>query len=182
MLRFAYLLLIGSLLAPAVFANHEETEPSDGTVNSFIELDPPQTVEPVQLVRNGEETIDLSAFKGKVVLLNLWATWCPPCIRELPALDRLQQRLGSDRFEVVAVAVDRAGIEGARKFYKEQHIQHMALYTSTVEEFGRAFPVDVFPASFFIDADGRVLSYLRSFADWDDPQADAKVRAYLAAH
>ncbi|HEY5716984.1 MAG TPA: TlpA disulfide reductase family protein [Motiliproteus sp.] len=167
-------------MTPGAFANHETNEPSDGTVNSFIELDPPQPVVPVRLVRNGRDAIDLSAFKGKLILLNIWATWCPPCIRELPALDRLQQRMGGDRFEVVAVAVDRAGIAAARSFYQQQDIQHMQLYTSTAEEFGLAFPLDVFPASFFIDAEGKVLSYMRSFADWDDPRADAKINGYLA--
>lgn len=174
------LLLILSLLCLPVVADHEKTEPSDGTVNSFIELDPPQVVEPVKLVLDNRQALDMSAFHGKVVLLNLWATWCPPCIRELPALDRLQQRLGGDDFVVVAVALDRAGFDAVKAFYDELKLEHLALYTSSTEEFGRVYPVDVFPASFFLDRDGRVLSYLRSYADWDDEQADALVRRLIA--
>ncbi|WP_210396085.1 TlpA disulfide reductase family protein [Motiliproteus sediminis] len=179
-MRCAALLLFLSLASFSAVANHEETEPSDGTVNSFIVLDPPQVVEPVKLVLDNQQSLDMSAFKGKVVLLNLWATWCPPCIRELPALDRLQQRLGGDDFVVVAVALDRAGFDAVKTFYDDLKLEHLALYTSTTAEFGRVYPVDVFPASFFLDRDGRVLSYLRSYADWDDEQADEMVRRLIA--
>ncbi len=174
--------IVTSLLLPAaVSANHAATEPSDGTVNSFIKVDPPKSVKPVPMMRGEHEAIDLSAFNGKLVLLNFWATWCPPCLRELPALDRLQQRLGSDRFEVVAVALDQKGYAGAREFYDRLNIKHLELYVGTVEAFGKEFPVDVFPANFMIDADGRVLSFMRSYADWDAPEAEQMIRQLLPA-
>lgn len=173
-------LLAGLILSMPIQANHSETEPSDGTVNSFIKLDPPGVIEePVSLMRGQTEVIDLSAFKGKLILLNFWATWCSPCLRELPALDRLQQRLGSDEFEVVAVALDRRGYEGAREFYDKLEIKHLQLYTGSVEAFGKEFPVDVFPASFMIDSQGRVLSFLRSYAEWDDLDADKMIQRHL---
>lgn len=170
-----------SLLAAPVLANHSETEPSDGTVNSFIEVASPQPVMPLPMILDNAETLSLADFEGKLVLINLWATWCPPCIRELPALDRLQERLGSDRFEVLAVALDDAGYPAVRSFYDRLDIKHLGLYMGRIEEFGQQFPVDVFPASFFIDPQGRVISYMRSYADWDDPQADALIRHYLEA-
>lgn len=172
--------LLGCLMSLNGYANHAETEPSDGTVNSFIPVDPPRGVEPVKLVRNASEALDMSAFRGKVVLLNIWATWCPPCLRELPALDRLQARQGDKDFEVVAVAVDRAGLEAIQGFYDRLQIRNLTLYHSTAEEFGRAYPVDVFPASFFLDREGRVLSFMRSLADWDDPAADRLIESYKA--
>ncbi|WP_421865970.1 TlpA disulfide reductase family protein [Motiliproteus sp.] len=122
----------------------------------------------------------MDQFKGKLILLNFWATWCPPCLRELPSLDRLQQRLGSERFEVVAVALDRSGYEGAKAYYKRLGVEHLELYTGSKLAFSYEFPVDVFPSSFFIGADGRVLSFLRSYVEWDDPAADHMIREYLA--
>jgi len=177
--RISLIWLLLSLLAAPVLANHSETEPSDGTVNSFIAVETPQPVMPLPMIRDNTESLSLADFEGKLVLLNLWATWCPPCIRELPALDRLQQRLGSDRFEVLAVALDDAGYPAVRSFYDRLDIKHLGLYMGRIEEFARQFPVDVFPASFFIDARGRVISYMRSYADWDDPQADALIQRYL---
>ncbi|MEH6471198.1 MAG: TlpA disulfide reductase family protein [Halopseudomonas sp.] len=173
------LLLLGVMLSTAVGANHAETEPSDGTVNSFIAVTPPKSIQAVPLVRGESDAIDMTAFRGKLVLLNFWATWCPPCLRELPALDRLQQRLGSDQFEVVAVALDRRRYAGAREFYDKLKIQHLELYHGSTQAFGEEFPVDVFPASFLIDSQGRVLSFLRSYADWDDPEADKLIQRHL---
>lgn len=180
-LRFA-LLLMGLSITAVAWANHAESEPSDGTVNSFIAVSPPKEVKAVALVRGESEAIDLTAFRGKLVLLNFWATWCPPCLRELPALDRLQQRLGSDRFEVVAVALDQRGYKGAREFYDKLNIQHLGLYHGSTEVFAEEFPVDVFPASFLIDPQGRVLSFMRSYADWDSPAADKMIQQHLQAN
>lgn len=178
----AVVMFVWFSVAPVVWANHGATEPSDGTVNSFIEVNPPKEVKPVPMLRDESDPIDLSVFKGKLVLLNFWATWCPPCLRELPALDRLQQRLGGEGFEVVAVALDRRGYAGAREFYDKLKIQHLGLYHGTVEAFGEEFPVDVFPASFLIDPQGRVLSFLRSYADWDAPEADKMIQHHLQSH
>ncbi len=159
-------------------AHHQQSEPSDGTVGSFRNVSPPMVVPDIRLVEDGRRELDLSAFRGKVVLLNLWATWCPPCVRELPALDRLQQRQGDDDFVVVPVLVDRAGMAQAEAFYQQLDIQHLGLYEGTVENVGQSYPIDVFPASFFIDRQGRVVSFLRSLADWDAPEADQLVEHY----
>ena len=71
---------------------------------------------------NGTEKT-LADWRGKVVLLNLWATWCAPCRKEMPALDRLQKELGSTKFEVVAISIDRTGLAGARKFLDETEVR-----------------------------------------------------------
>ncbi len=175
------LMLVWFSVASVAWANHAATEPSDGTVNSFIKVDPPRVVKPVPMLRGESDPIDLSFFKGKLVLLNFWATWCPPCLRELPALDRLQQRFAGQDFEVVAVALDQRGYAGAREFYDKLNIQHLGLYHGSVEAFGEEFPVDVFPANFLIDPQGRVLSFMRSYADWDAPEADKMIQDHLQA-
>ena len=78
----------------------------------------------------------LPDFKGKVLLLNIWATWCGPCRTEMPALDRLQARLGSADFEVIPVSIDRAGMEAIRKFYSEIGVRNLAMY---IDPSGRCF-------------------------------------------
>ena len=161
------------VLPTAGLAYHEASEPSDGTVRSFQSVQPPKPLPSSLFVENGGGTpVPLAGYRGKVVLLNLWATWCPPCVRELPALDRLQARLGGADFDVLTVSLDRGGAAQAASFFKRLRITHLPPYADPRKRLGRFFPVDVLPASFIVDRQGRLTHYLRSFVDWDDPAAD----------
>jgi len=161
-------------------AYHERAEPSDGTVRSFIKVWPP--VQPAAFeFRDGEGSVlDLTRFRGKVVLLNIWATWCPPCLREMPALDRLQARLGTDDVVVVPLSIDHDGRAVVSRFYARLGVRHLGIYVDPVQASGKGFPVDVLPATFILDRQGRMVSYLRSFVDWDAPEAAVMLRDYAA--
>jgi thiol-disulfide isomerase/thioredoxin len=122
----------------------------------------------------------LADWRGKVVLLNLWATWCVPCRKEMPALDRLQAEMGSDRFEVVAVSVDRSGVQGARKFLDETKVGRLALYADPSARLAATLRAVGLPATLLIDAEGREVGRLLGPAEWEDSE-DAKrlIRAML---
>jgi len=161
-------------------ASHEASEPSDGTVNSFRWLKNPLTLPEISIQHWPGKRISLSQFKGKVVLLNLWATWCPPCVHELPALDRLQRRFGEEEFVVVAISVDRDP-EAARKLFLDRlALDHLNFYIEAPEQLGKVFPLDVLPVNFIIDRNGQAIGLLRSFVDWDSPDADRFVKGLLA--
>ena len=117
---------------------------------------------------------------ARMVLLNLWATWCPPCVRELPSLDRLAGRFAGEPFAVVTLALDQGGALQAAPFFERLGIVNLALYVDPARTIGEVLPDDVLPASFFLDREGRVVRYLRSYVDWDDPAADHLVRELLA--
>ena len=113
----------------------------------------------------------LADWRGKVVLLNLWATWCLPCRKEMPSLDRLQKELGSDKFEVVALSVDRKGLDASRKFLDETKVGRLGLY---VDASGRAISelrVVGLPATLLLDAQGREIGRLLGPAEWDSEDA-----------
>jgi len=121
----------------------------------------------------------LRDWRGRVVLLNLWATWCIPCRKEMPGLDRLQGELGSTDFEVVAVSADRKGLEGSKQFLDQIKVTKLALYadpsvrvTSTLKAVGM-------PATLLIDREGREIGRLTGPAEWDSPEAKALIRAAL---
>lgn len=174
------LILALCLSSTQVLAKHEANEPTDGTVNSFRWLENPLTLDQVPIHSEEGVQVTLSQFKGKIVLLNLWASWCLPCVRELPALDRLQKRLGGEDFVVVAVSLD-SDPDLARKLFIDQlSIEHLKLYIEPAEQIGRFFPVDVLPASFFIDRKGQAIGLLRSYADWDDAHADTLINRLVA--
>ena len=85
----------------------------------------------------------LSEFRDKIVLLNIWATWCVPCREEMPALDRLQQKRGGPGFEVLALSIDSGGAAAVRRFFDEIGIRSLAIYVdpamrATSSQIGRA--------------------------------------------
>ncbi len=168
-----------SLVGFKALATHKTNESYDGTIKSFRWLESPITVAEVLIRNEQKESIELARFNGKIVLLNLWASWCPPCIKELPALDRLQQRLGGNDFIVVAVSLDE-DLNLARQMFSDLSIQSMVLYSQSAENLGRHFPVDVLPTTYLIDRDGRAMGLLRSSINWDDPELDNLISRLIA--
>jgi thiol-disulfide isomerase/thioredoxin len=124
-----------------------------------------------------ERTLD--DWRGKVVLLNLWATWCLPCRKEMPALDRLQRELGSERFEVLAVSVDRTGLQGARKFLDEAKVGNLSLYADGTARMASTLRAAGLPATLLLDAQGREIGRLLGPAEWDSEDAKRIIRAAM---
>jgi thiol-disulfide isomerase/thioredoxin len=124
----------------------------------------------------------LADFRGKVVLLNIWATWCAPCRKEMPTLDRLQARLGGPDFEVVALSMDRAGPEIVRKFFTEIGIEHLALNIDTSGKAMFAIGTVGLPATLLIDREGKEIGRLIGPAEWDAPDMVDFIRSHIAAH
>ena len=125
--------------------------------------------------------LTLADFRGKVVLLNIWATWCEPCREEMPALDRLEAKLGGERFRVLALSVDQQGAAIARKFYAQLGIKALPLYIDPTAK--AAFTVDVagLPASLLIDRQGREIGRHLGAVKWDDSEVVARLRRAIAA-
>ena len=123
----------------------------------------------------------LKEWEGKVVLLNLWATWCAPCRKEMPSLDRLQKELGSDKFEVVAVSADRTGIEGAKKFLDQIKVEKLGVYADPTVRIHSGLKAIGMPATLVIDAKGREVGRLVGPAEWDSEEAKTLIKAVIAA-
>lgn len=115
--------------------------------------------------------ITLEDFRGRIVLLNLWATWCAPCVRELPALDKLQAQLEPAGVSVVALSVDREGADAVRRFYAQNGIRNLKVYVDPTMGAQNAFGADGFPTTILIDKLGRDRGRLIGPADWDDAEA-----------
>jgi thiol-disulfide isomerase/thioredoxin len=121
----------------------------------------------------------LSQLRGKVVLLNFWATWCLPCRREMPGLDRLQGTLGGADFEVVALSLDREGAKVVKPFYKELGLKNLGIYVDPKMWIQRAFGITVFPTTVLIDKAGREVGRLEGPAEWATPDARALIRYFI---
>lgn len=126
------------------------------------------------------QTRSLADFKDQVVVLNLWATWCVPCRKEMPALDRLQAALGGPQFAVVPVSIDRGGAETVAKFYAEIGVRHLAIYADPSSQIVHALGAVGLPTTLIIDRDGLEAARLVGPAEWDAPQVAEFLRPIIA--
>ena len=126
------------------------------------------------------ETVDLTKWKGRVVLLNLWATWCAPCRKEMPDLAKLQAAMGGADFEVVALSVDRKGLEASQAFLKEIGVSNLAAYIEPEAKSLAALQALGLPATVLIDKQGKEAARLLGPADWSSAETQAMVKALLA--
>ena len=125
----------------------------------------------------------LSDFRGRTVLVNLWATWCVPCRQEMPALDRLQGELGGPGFQVVAINVDTRNPDKPRAWLQENGIKNLAYYADPagklLQVLQKSGHVVGLPTTFLVDASGCEIALLTGPAEWDSPDALAFMRAAL---
>ena len=152
---------------------------SQGHMAAFLFKKEPEALPEVRFQdANGTEKM-LADWRGKVVLVNLWATWCAPCRKEMPALDRLQKELGSSKFEVVAISIDRTGLAGARKFLDETGVKDLALYADPTTKLSSVLKAIGLPVTVLIDAEGREIGRLVGPAEWDSEDAKRLIRAVM---
>ena len=123
----------------------------------------------------------LADFANRVVLLNLWATWCGPCREEMPTLDRLQAELGGPEFTVVALSIDRAGLDVVRAFFDEIGIESLELYIDATGAATYTLGAVGLPTTLLIDRDGREVGRLVGPASWDAPEMIEFIRDTVAA-
>lgn len=121
----------------------------------------------------------LSQFSGKVVLLNVWATWCAPCREEMPALDRVQQKLGGPGFEVLALSIDTGGIAAVKGFYDEIGVRSLAHYVDPTMRATAALGAMGVPTTLLIDRQGREIGRHTGPVQWDGPEAMRTIERHL---
>lgn len=126
----------------------------------------------------------LSAFKGRVLLVNLWATWCPPCLKEMPALDALQTALGGPNFTVVAINIDTRNLDKPKAWLAERKITALPYYADpqakVFQDLRTARKIEGMPVSLIVDAEGCELAILQGPADWASADARALIGAALS--
>jgi len=153
---------------------------SKASLAAFLIHPEPKPLPDLEFQNSAGKPLKLSDWKGRVVLLNLWATWCAPCRKEMPDLSKLEKELGSDQFEVVAVSVDRKGAEASAAFLKETGVDNLKLYVEPSTKIVTDLQSAGLPATLLIDRQGRELGRILGPADWASPDAQALIKAALA--
>lgn len=135
---------------------------------------------PQTTFRDGNgNTLGLADFAGKILVVNFWATWCFPCIREIPTLDRLQGRLGGEDFEVIAMSQDREGADVVRKFFTRTKVKNLKIYVDAKGKFAAAFAVRGLPTTLVLDRGGRELGRISGIAEWDGRDARDLIEFFM---
>ena len=154
-----------------------------GDVASMAVAKQPKPLVELAFVAEGGMPKKMSDFLGKTVLLNLWATWCVPCREEMPALDKLQARLGGENFEVVAISIDTARLERRKSFLDEAGVKSLGFYADpTAEVFQvlkKAGKVVGLPTTILVDSDGCEIGHMPGAADWASEDAIRLISAAL---
>lgn len=121
----------------------------------------------------------LADFGGRVVLMNFWATWCGPCVREMPSLERLHKKLGGPDFTVIALSADRKGWEKILPFRKDLGLTALPLFHDVGSKMMFGAKVRGLPTTILVGRDGRELGRLTGHAEWDSDEAVALMRHYI---
>jgi thiol-disulfide isomerase/thioredoxin len=127
----------------------------------------PRRLPDIAFTDSNARPMRLSGFRGKMILLNIWATWCLPCRKEMPALDRLQASLGGADFEVIALSVDRDGLSAVKAFYRQTGIAKLRIYRDQSGETMSNLGVAAIPTTLLINWDGDEIGRKIGPAEWD---------------
>jgi len=157
------------------------TSPSaaSGVPPPFIAQQTPRPLPPLRFEDGAGAAMTLADFRGRVVLLNLWATWCAPCRTEMPALDRLQGKIAGPDFAVVPLSIDHRGRDVVERFYRELGLTSLGIYVDRSGDAASALEVSGMPTSLLLDREGRELGRVIGGAPWDDAEMVTRIKGYL---
>ena len=133
-------------------------------------FEPPRPLPEIRFQDDQGHDLTLADFRGRAVLLNLWATWCVPCRQEMPTLDRLEARFGGKDFLVIALSIDRKGVDAVRDFYREVGVEKLAIYLDPSGKGSRGLAIPGVPATLLINQEGREVARKMGAAEWDGPE------------
>lgn len=177
------LFAVGFILAGQVQAYPGMQKQSEIKIQSSVDqisvLPKPYPIEAVPFKDSQGNAVDFSLYKGKVIMVNMWATWCPPCVRELPAISRFSAKIGSDEFKVLPVSIDRDGNKQVEPFLKSLGMEGFTTFYDKEQSLGNVFPLDTIPATFILNRDGELIAFVRTFVDWDDEKAVTLIKGFL---
>lgn len=175
--------LIALTLPALVFQTRVEAATSGppivGPMIKFVASDPPVPVPDTPFIGADGESIKLADYKGQLVLLNFWATWCAPCIRELPSIEALSTSIQDTRFRVQLVSIDRGGAKVHGPFLEKLGITALTSASDPRAALLRALKGPGIPITLLINRKGMVVGRLIGDAEWDSPAARRLIQYYL---
>ena len=180
------LLLAGALAAIASPATAQQRQAGvspelvTGAVSRFKLAKTPKPLPALEFQDAADKPMRFADCKGKALLINFWATWCVPCVKEMPSLDRLQAALPKDKFLVLPLSIDGPSRPKVAPFYKDQKLARLGIYFDKNRKAMQGLGVSLLPTSILVDPEGRELGRLEGDADWDMPESIALMKAAIS--
>jgi thiol-disulfide isomerase/thioredoxin len=177
------LLMCFSLVSTNAFSYPGMQKKTDGQVQSSVDLINvlPKSY-PIDVVTfkdaNGK-AVDFTQYRGKIVMVNMWATWCPPCVRELPAIERFKAKFDKNQFTILPISIDIDGKEQVGPFLKSLGMESFQTYYDPQQALSDVFPLDTIPATFILNKQGELIAFVRTFVDWDDVKAVELINRFI---
>ena len=175
-LAFAFV----ALVTTSGIATAESGKPPLSGSLAKVELKEPRAAIPAFPFKNLDGSdASYDAFKGKVVLINFWATWCIPCVKEMPSLNKLAGTIGKDKFVVMALSLDGPTRAKVAPFIRDKELSALDVYLDDKRAAYGKLDILVLPTSILVDKQGREVGRLAGDAEWDTPEAVALIRHLL---
>ena len=170
--------LIAAIVVAATFAvymllelNDDEGRAKFGGIESFVPTHGVKMAPHVEFLDKHGNGLTLEKFRGRIVVLNLWATWCTPCVAEMPMLDRMQAQLEDHGVVVVALSLDNGGPKAVREFFEEHEIDELKIYVDPTMRAQGTLGAMGLPTTILIDREGRERGRVEGAVEWDEPRA-----------
>ena len=167
-------ILNGRAEMPVVATSNAAPVPLSSQPISF--LDQPTAVPELKFVNASDKPLSLADFRGRPVLLNIWATWCLPCRKEMPSLDRLQAKFDNTKLLVLTLSIDRGGAAVVRKFYADLGLKSLGIYVDQSGSALHQLGLLGIPGTILINSDGQEIGRKLGPAEWDHPEITAILR------
>ena len=153
--------------------------PKSGDMNKFTENNPPIESPSTPFIDSSGKEVTLHAFKNNWILINFWATWCAPCISELPSLAKLESKINNPNFTLLLISIDRSGPKVFQPFLKRLGLESLKSGSDPKASLMRKLGLTGIPTTLLISPTGKVVGKLEGAAEWDTPSAVALVNFYL---
>lgn len=150
-------------------------------LRSYLPVSKKKSVPATEFFDRQGKVKSISDYRGRSVVLNFWATWCPPCVKEMPALDRMKQALAGQGIDVIAVNEDKKDFAYVAGYYQELGLQHLEIFMDRDSAFMRATKVSSLPTTLLINEQGDEVAAVLNEAQWDSPAIISFVKSCLVS-
>ena len=168
----------GATLAAGLIARKPHAQAAAG-LEELHRLTPPRAMPAIRFVDAAGRAYGLGAYRGRGVVLNLWATWCAPCVAELPSLAALSRAVAGEKIAVLALSSDRGGAAAVERFYAAHRITGLGVLLDPEGAAMGILGARGIPTTYLIGPDGRERGWIEGAQDWAAPAAIAQVKALI---